>query len=135
MSATSQIIVRLQDGSYRGVYCHFDGYPSDVGKVLLEHYNSQELAELVTSMGAMSSLAASMEYPVGHSYSNPTEGYSVLYHRDRGDQFTVAESPTLQGCVDAQPYGETQFYYVWQGFWGVTKHPALGLRRMHHLML
>ncbi len=32
----------MSDGIIKSIYCHWDGYPSNNGKILLEHYNSQE---------------------------------------------------------------------------------------------
>lgn len=38
MSTRSAIIRKTEDGSYEGIYCHFDGYLAGVGKTLQEHY-------------------------------------------------------------------------------------------------
>ena len=41
MSTRSFICVEQDDGSYKGVYCHSDGYLTYNGAMLLDHYNSQ----------------------------------------------------------------------------------------------
>ena len=44
MSTPSFIGVLCKEGIIKFVYCHSDGYPSYLGKMLLEHYNTPELA-------------------------------------------------------------------------------------------
>lgn len=134
MATNSQIVTRLADGSYRGVYCHFDGHPGGVGTVLQQHYNSQEQAERATSLGALSELGASMECPVGHSYSKPVKGYTVAFHRDRGEELLFAEAETLQGCLDAQPFGGAEYFYVWQGAWRTMSESDLTTLGMESAM-
>ena len=50
------IWVREDQGKYRGVYCHSDGYPSHVGAMLLVHYNSEERAKALVALGGISFL-------------------------------------------------------------------------------
>jgi hypothetical protein len=92
MSTNSSIAVKKSDGVIQSIYCHWDGYPSHNGKMLLKHYNSQEKAEQVISLGDLSFLDASMEKPEGHSYDNAVKGYSVAYGRDRGEEDTEANT-------------------------------------------
>ena len=42
-------------------YCHFDGYPSGVGKTLVEYYNTPELALKISSLHGFSSLKKTYE--------------------------------------------------------------------------
>ena len=44
MSTPSFIGILYEEGIIKFVYCHSDGYPSYLGKMLLEHYNTPELA-------------------------------------------------------------------------------------------
>ncbi len=84
MATRSTIAVVLPNGSIRSVYVHFDGYISGVGKTLLSHWNSQELAEKITSIGDMSILGERIN-PIGeHSFDKPELGTCLLYGRDRG---------------------------------------------------
>ncbi|ECG8260411.1 hypothetical protein CB010_006390 [Salmonella bongori] len=88
MSTRSSITVKTTDGKFRTIYCHFDGYPSGVGKTLVEHYGTQEKAEALLSGGDISTLEASCDKAEGHSFENPVEGYTVYYGRDRGETGT-----------------------------------------------
>ncbi len=47
--ATRSVIGYIQeDGSYLGVYCHYDGYPSGVGSFLLK-MNPEDIKTMVTA--------------------------------------------------------------------------------------
>jgi hypothetical protein len=85
MGTRSNIIVQHQDGTWKRVYVHWDGYISGVGAILFEHYNSQERAEAVVAPGDMSSLYENCDKPEGHSYDTKVPGYTVYYGRDRGE--------------------------------------------------
>ena len=113
MATRSTIAVKQADGTIKGIYCHWDGYPSHNGKILVEHYNTQELAEKLIAPGFLSSLAPSCDKPAGHTFEEPVEGHSVYYGRDRGetnvDPFVF---PTHAGLVKAQ--GQ-EYDYLWDG--------------------
>ena len=49
MSTNSVVAYLREDGSIVSSYIHYDGYETGVGMTLLEHYNSDELAERVSS--------------------------------------------------------------------------------------
>lgn len=92
MATRSTIAVELTDGRVRSIYCHWDGYIEYNGKLLSEFYNTQELAELVTSAGDMSSLNKKFEPLTDyHSFDNPEEDVCVLYGRDRGEIGTATK--------------------------------------------
>lgn len=88
MSTHSMISVKLPDGRVRSIYCHFDGHIRTNGRMLLENYNSQELAEQVTSLGHISYLAQKFEpSPESkHCFSDPEFMVTVVYSRDRGEE-------------------------------------------------
>lgn len=54
MSTPSFIGVLCKEGIIKFVYCHSDGYPSYLGKMLLEHYNTPELATALVDLGSLS---------------------------------------------------------------------------------
>lgn len=65
MSTRSYIVIKLTDKEkkkyqttedYMGVYCHFDGYKSWNGRILMTHYNTRTKAKDLIQRGYMSSL-------------------------------------------------------------------------------
>ena len=116
MSTRSNIIVKLGDGQYKRVYCHFDGYPEGVSKTLVEHYNSQDRAETVVAPGDMSLLGARCDKPDGHSYNNRHPDCTVYYGRDRGEiNVDGLVASTLTEAWPDQGTWTEFVVYVWDG--------------------
>lgn len=55
MSARASISMKTYK-SYKTIYIHWDGYPEGIGKILKEHYTSDELVEKLLNLGDLSSL-------------------------------------------------------------------------------
>ena len=74
-----------EDGSITSVYCHWDGYPSHNGVILLENYQDPERIKMLISLGDLSSLEKKLipEGNVVHSFEDPADGVCVFYGRDR----------------------------------------------------
>ena len=85
MSTPSFIGVLCKEGIIKFVYCHSDGYPSYLGKMLLEHYNTPELATALVDLGSLSMVRERLA-PVRHG---PKGGITTAYHRDRGDDLEI----------------------------------------------
>lgn len=107
MATRSDISVKVGD-KYRTVYCHWDGYLTHNGAILLEHYNSQKLAEELVSNGDISSLGEKCSKPEGHSFENRIEGYTVYYGRDRGEEGTEYKES------EERPQCEEEYLYVFE---------------------
>jgi hypothetical protein len=84
MSTRSRIAIKSND-EIKSIYCHWDGYLSNNGKILLKHYSEVEKLEKLISLGDISALDVSPETVEGHSFDNKIHGYTVAYHRDRGE--------------------------------------------------
>ena len=99
------------DGSVHIIYGHWDGYPSGVGKMLVQHYNTQEMVDRLLSLGNFSSLDASIDCPDGHSFDTPVDGYTTFYGRDRGETGQQAdEFSTYKQAVDRCGQGHDYFF-------------------------
>jgi len=93
MATRSTIWLQNEDGTVKGIYCHFDGYPSNNGKILLKHYTNKEKIEKLIALGALSKLEAKIEPENGeaHSFESPVDGVCIAYHRDRGKDLHIFE--------------------------------------------
>ena len=92
MSTNSDIAIYkegVNGGIYRGVYCHWDGYPSYNGEVLRTCYNTEEAVEKLISFGDMSALRERIVPNEGekHTFDEPQENVTIYYHRDRGEEW------------------------------------------------
>jgi len=77
--------VNPESGKILSAYCHWDGYPSNNGKILLEHYATLDRVRLLVSEGDMSSLEPECTKPEGHTFDKPVDGFTTYYGRDRGE--------------------------------------------------
>lgn len=114
MSTRSDIIIEQSDGKWARIYCHWDGNPQHNGAMLVEHYNSQSLAEALVAPGDLSSLQEQCTKPEGHSFDHPIKGYCVYYGRDRGDSFMDAEIGDSLELIWPDGNAWTEYTYVWK---------------------
>lgn len=115
MSTRSDIIVKLDDGSWRRIYCHWDGYLEHNGAILAAFYNTAAKAIDLTVEGDLSTLSYDTSAPEGHSYQTPAKGHCVYYGRDRAEENTRGvEGPSLE-AVWPSSESWTEFVYIWDG--------------------
>jgi hypothetical protein len=81
MGTASMIGCYNEDGTVTATYCHYDGYISYNGKMLVENYNTPELAKNVANAGYLSSLKADLYESVVESVHNePSVKYESPQH-------------------------------------------------------
>ena len=115
MSTNANINIRLPDGKYKSIYLHWDGYPSHAFKTLVKHYSDQDKAAALVELGDISCLYDSIECPEGHSYENAVEGYTIAYHRDRGEDWEHT-----QPKVSDEPNDDNTYNYLFEnGEWRI----------------
>jgi hypothetical protein len=97
MATRSTIALEFADGTIQQVYCHWDGYLSNNGKILQEHYSDPFKLRSLIDLGDISSLGP--EIGDKHDFENPhkygTDEYfaeqtrrrefTTFYGRDRGE--------------------------------------------------
>ena len=94
MSTRSNIAIRNADGSVTSVYCHWDGYPTNNGKILLRSYKTPTKVARLVKGGAISSLRDSLFTRKPHSFDKPAEGVTVSYSRDRNEDWDYCKPTT-----------------------------------------
>ena len=104
MATRSNIGIKV-DGGYDFIYCHWDGYPSNNGKILLNHYTTEESVNDLINGGDISSLGDNLEK-------------TTFYARDRGEKDVFAQFTDSRDEVYQQEWA-----YVWEdGGWWVKGH-------------
>ena len=118
MSTNSRIAIEDQTGKVRSIYCHWDGYPSHHGPILLDHYNTQEKVESLIALGAISSLDENVEIPEGvaHNFETPAYGIVVAYHRDRKADLDIEYHDSVKDFVNSD-YGKYGYIFTAAGEW------------------
>jgi len=61
MSTRSSIAFKSKDGKFLTCYCHCDGYPGHVGKLVTSHYNTKEKMLELLSYGSIMALASTIK--------------------------------------------------------------------------
>jgi hypothetical protein len=120
MSTNSHIGFKADLGKdhYHYTYCHWDGYPSHVGRILYDHYNTLDKVVHLVAGGYISSLGKSIECPKGHSFETPVEGFTIYYGRDRGD----SDVGTMHARSLNKTLGQEYVYMFIDGQWMVNDH-------------
>ena len=117
MATRSNIGIVNLDKSITGIYCHFDGSPEYVGKMLLNHYNNVDIVNGLMNLGDLSILSENMNPTVPHSFNNPQKGVCVAYGRDRGEGGT--NSRTFEDLGEYEHFGSgVDYQYLFEdGKW------------------
>jgi hypothetical protein len=125
MSTRSIIVIEKEGGKYFGIPCHWDGYLSNNGALLLDHYSNREKLEQLMSHGELSILKPEIEPNPAkeHSFDNPQENVCVYYGRDRGEiDYQKAKEFTIKE-LDESYWKDYIYIYGLDGQW---KYFAVG---------
>ena len=101
MGTRSTIALEYADGTVEQVYCHWDGYLSHNGQILLKHYSNPFILRDLIDLGDISSLKSTVG--TKHAFSHFDNGMTqdeyyklygemtTFYGRDRGETGTSAK--------------------------------------------
>ena len=130
MATRSTIALEFADGTIGQVYCHWDGYLSNNGKMLMEYYSNPFVLRDLIDLGSLSSLRPTIgtKHPFSHydvngmtvvEYANLYQDMCVFYGRDRGETNTEATyfKDYLHFLVDGQ---EEEYDYLLRNIDGVA---------------
>lgn len=87
MATRSRIGLEQEDSTIKSIYCHFDGYPEGVGKILKQYYQNRGKVEELMELGDISKLGVWVR-PLpneSHSFESPAKDVTVAYYRDRNE--------------------------------------------------
>ena len=114
MGTRSHIGKKLQDGTIKYIYCHWDGYPEHNGAILKEHYTDEAKIDALLELGDLSSLGEEIgEQQDFDIISTHNDQWCLAYGRDRGKTNTQANIvQTLEDMIGQD------YHYVWDnGKW------------------
>lgn len=84
MGTRSTIAIQNVDGTVTGIYCHWDGYLSNNGRILEENYTTEEAVRELIALGDLSSLGETVG--TKHDFDRAPDGECNAYGRDRGEK-------------------------------------------------
>lgn len=99
MGTRSTIAIRNADGTVTGIYCHWDGYFSHNGRILQDHYNTEDRVRELLALGFLSSLRPEIgekhpfdTWSLDKSKIDPKwDNWCKFYGRDRDEADQDAE--------------------------------------------
>ena len=119
MSTHSTIAKLDNDGIFRAVYCHSDGYLEHNGKVLNEYYTDEDKVSDLIKQGDISVLnkIIGRKLPFNDYMLFHENEQSRFYHRDRGEELRISEFDNLDDYIEfGKSYGEHIYLFV-QNAW------------------
>jgi hypothetical protein len=119
MSTHAAIIARTPTGEYRGIYVHSDGYPDHTGRLLQEHYATEENAAALIDLGDLSFLDKRIAPEEGerHTFRDSAPGVTIAYHRDRGEAKRITHSARPEVIATLLDWSHL---YLWEdGEWHI----------------
>jgi len=122
MATRSNIAMKTQDGKIVSVYCHWDGYVANNGRILLENYADISKIEALVALGSISSLGEQIgDKQDFMDRDTQKDEWTLFYSRDRGEQLSIQEYADIPSWIaDMEEYA-----YLWNGTeWLVNDHGA-----------
>tara|TARA_B110000240_G_C13077239_1_gene274278 strand:+ start:33 stop:497 length:465 start_codon:yes stop_codon:yes gene_type:complete len=122
MATRSNIAMKTKEGKIVSVYCHWDGYVANNGKILLENYADISKIEALVALGSISSLGEQIgDKQDFMDRDTQKDEWTLFYSRDRGEQLSIQEYADIPSWIaDMEEYA-----YLWNGTeWLVNDHGA-----------
>ena len=120
MSTNSNIAIEIKPGIAKMIYCHWDGYPSHNGKILLNHWSDRQKLMTMIEEGDVSNIAENLGTQHDFRYCPVDE--CNFYRRDRKEYRpeNKASDISLEHFAD---FALEYFYYLdLDGVWHYSDH-------------
>lgn len=114
------------------IYCHWDGYLDCNGRILLQHYDTQQKVEELMFHGDLSVLARYTEPDSEslHTFDAPQEGVCVYYGRDRGETGTAFKTfDSIKEYIEKCNFEEYNYIFV-DGMWFFSEYDQVAFKKV-----
>jgi hypothetical protein len=119
--ATRSTIAKVErDGSVTSIYCHWDGYPANNGKLLLENYQDEQVVNDLLAGGSLSSLGKVIgekhpfDWRSDDAEAEKKYGAMCLYyHRDRDESWDRTQPSEHASLAEFLATDREEFTYLW----------------------
>lgn len=125
MATRSTIAMEQPDGKVMQIYCQWDGYLSNNGKILQEHYKDRAKVLALMMLGDISSLRSEIgmahDFNARYADSDPKAEWTVSYGRDRGEKGTEARVfKNFKDYVENHQYQDYEYIFRSDDCWYVS---------------
>lgn len=132
MATRSCIAKHEADGTVRGIYCHFDGYPAGVGVTLQTHYIAESQVDALLKLGDLSILGDEIgeAHPFDQTLKPDGTHLTTAYHRDRGEEYRTPSVWPSAGALltTGRGFGGVDYIYIWiKGDWYIARAGEYGM--------
>jgi hypothetical protein len=120
MGTRSTIALEFADGTVQAVYCHWDGYLSNNGQILLKHYSDPFKLRDLIDLGGFSSLEGTVEATAEQAYTQRGEDLSIQKFKDIQDYYANLYGEEYDYILSMNWEGKAQWYvryYATEGNW------------------
>lgn len=131
--ATRSFIAKKVNNGYKGIYCHWDGYPTGVGATLRRYYKTPAKINKLIALGDLSVLREHIGKKhkidaMGDNYERIKRlGWTSAYHRDRGEAWGDVKPKMARTLSDLKKIASnmgTEYLYVYEkGKWRTFEVP------------
>ena len=117
MATRSSISIKTSKTGGKTIYCHWDGYPANNGKLLKKHYNTEAKVLKLIELGNLSILGKKIGKKVAFDgFDSRANPQCLAYDRDRGE--TDQQASSFRGKPkDTQAYD----YLFKDGEWYISR--------------
>lgn len=119
MGTRSTIALEFADGTVEQVYCHWDGYLSNNGKILQNHYMDPFEVKALVSLGGFSSLRETFGETADEAYTQHGEDLCVNKYKNTDEYFDCSQQEEYDYILRNVNGTATWFvrYYATAGVW------------------
>ena len=121
MGTRSTIALEFADGTVEQVYCHWDGYLSNNGKILASHYMGPFKVKALVALGGFSSLRPTVEETAESAYTQRGEDLDINKYKNTDEYFDCSQQEEYDYILrdSAANGGATWFVrsYATNGVW------------------
>ena len=119
MSTNSNIALEVRPGIVKSIYCHWDGYLSHNGKILLTYWNDRDKLMTMIDEGDASKIAENLG--TQHHFDFCPKDECNFYKRDRKDYKPHYNADEFE-LKDFEDHALEYFYYLdLDNNWHVSK--------------
>jgi hypothetical protein len=121
MGTRSTIALEFADGTVEQVYCHWDGYLSNNGRILDDNYMDPFKVKALVALGGFSSLKETVEETALQAYTQRGEDLDINKYKNTDEYFDCCQQEEYDYILrdSAANGGATWFvrFYATDGVW------------------
>lgn len=119
MGTRCYIAEEKENEIYRSIYCQLDGYPDEVGKLLVKYYDTPEKLHELLALGDVYCLKEKLNPDPSalHCFGNYQKDVTIAFGRDMDEDGFDAKDRTLDEMLDSDEMPEFVYIFTAEQEW------------------